>query len=177
MIAIAILLGNLSFGMLFGFGLLFPSAPVWHMPPNDMPQMVTGLEALFQDGWGFPLAVTDRLVAPMRISIVFTDSLPWFTLLLKALDLSPDKVAPLALFLLVGHVMQAIGMMALLRALGVERPAGLIGGVALALLMPAWIIRQFGHIGLSEHFILLLTLALSATAARTGLTSTSAQRF
>jgi hypothetical protein len=163
--------------MLFGFGLLLPNAPVWQMPPNDMPQMVAGTEALFQEDWSFPPAVTDRLVAPMRISIVLTDSLPWFTLLLKALHLSPDKVAPLALFLLVAHLLQAIGMVALLRALGITRPAGLIGGVALALLMPVWISRQFGHIALSGHFILLMTLALFATAVRRGLTGWHAVGF
>ena len=173
----ALLLGLVSFGALLGFGLLSPAAPVWRMPPGDMPGMLAGLEALSQDEWSYPPAVTDRLVVPQRTSLVLTDSVPWFALLLKALHVTPAVLPPLGLFLLLSHLLQGVRMVAVLRALGVVRPAVLIGGAALAVLLPAWLSRQLGHTALSAHFVLLFGLALCLSSLRRGLTGWHAAGF
>ena len=166
------LAGALSFALLYGFGLLDPGSSVWTMPHGDMAQMLAGYEALLRDpNWRFPPVVTDRLVWPLPMSIVFTDSIPWLVLALRATGLPPEAANPLAIFLLISHVLQAVASFALLRASGLRHPMPVAAGVVLALLMPAWIARQFGHVALAGHWILLLALALAVSVARVRLTA------
>lgn len=173
----AALIGAASFLLLVGAGPLDGTHAVWSNPPNDMPQMLAGFEALFREPWRFPPTVSTSLVRPIPVSIVFTDSIPWLALLLKAAGLGTDVVNPLALFLLASHVLQAVAMVALLRASGVRRSAVLLAGAALALLLPAWIYRQVGHVALSGHWLILFALALAVAAARAGLTRGVAAGF
>jgi hypothetical protein len=156
------------FSWFYGFGLLRADAPFWVNPANDMTVMLGGYEALLHAPWRFPPTVVNSLTgAP--VSIVYTDSLPWLSLALKASGIGAS-VNPLALFLLISYPLQALGMIALLRALGVERPVALLAGAAMALCFPPWIGRQFGHIALSGHWVVLFALALSVSSARRRLT-------
>ncbi len=173
----AVVTGAVSFFLLVGAGPLDGSHAVWSNPPNDLPQMMAGFEALFREPWGFPPTVSSLLVQPIPVSIVFTDSIPWLALAMKAAGIGPGAVNPLALFLLLSQVLQAAAMVALLHAAGVRRAAVLLCGAALALLLPAWIYRQIGHIALSGHWLILFALALAVAAARTGLTRGVAAGF
>jgi hypothetical protein len=161
-------LGLLMFAHVMGLGVLSPDAAVWRNPPNDMSTMMAGYEAVVHEPWRFPPTVTSRLLAPEPISIVYTDSIPWLTLTLKLLGLG-DAANPLGLFYLIAYLLQAAGMAWLASACGAKRPITLIAAAALGLLVPTWYVRQFGHVALSGHFIILFALALSATSARFGL--------
>lgn len=161
-------LGLLMFAHVMGLGVLSPDAAVWRNPPNDMSTMMAGYEAVVHEPWRFPPTVTSRLLAPEPISIVYTDSIPWLTLTLKLLGLG-DAVNPLGLFYLIAYLLQAACMAWLASACGAKRPITLIAAAALGLLVPTWYVRQFGHVALSGHFIILFALALSATSARFGL--------
>ena len=157
------------FAHVVGLQTLSPSAPVWRNPPNDMTTMMAGYEAVVHEPWRFPPTVTSRLLSPDAISIVYTDSIPWLTLGLKALGLG-EAVNPLGFFYLLSYLLQPVGMVWLLDACGVRRRGVLLAGAALALLVPTWYVRQFGHVALTGHFIILFALALSAASARLGLT-------
>ena len=157
------------FAHVVGLGVLSPDAQVWRNPPNDMTTMMAGYEAVVHEPWRFPPTVTPRLTAPEPISIVYTDSIPWLTLTLKALGLG-DTVNPLGLFYLLAYLLQAAGMVWLLRPCGVRRWPVLLAGAALAVMAPTWYVRQFGHVALTGHFVILFALALSAMSARFGLT-------
>jgi hypothetical protein len=50
----AVVTGAVSFFLLVGAGPLDGSHAVWSNPPNDLPQMMAGFEALFREPWGFP---------------------------------------------------------------------------------------------------------------------------
>jgi hypothetical protein len=158
----------LLFGWTFGFRLVSAGAAYWNNPKGDMAVMLTGHEALLQAPWGFPFATVSTL-ADVPVSIVYTDSIPWVSLIIKALGLG-DSINPLGLFLLISYPLQAVSMISLLRSLGLTRPGFLVGGALLALLFPPWIARQFGHMALSGHWILLFGLSLSVASARLGLT-------
>jgi hypothetical protein len=161
-------IATLLFCLTFGLGLLSASAPYWSNPKGDMAVMLTGYEALLQAPWSFPLGTVTTL-SEGPVSIVYTDSIPWVSLMIKAFGLSA-LVNPLGLFLFVSYPLQAISMVSLLRSLGVSRPWFLLGGALLALTFPPWIARQFGHMALSGHWIILYALSLSVASARFALT-------
>ncbi|MDG2523404.1 DUF6311 domain-containing protein [Caulobacter segnis] len=166
-VALAAVIGVFLFGYMFGFDLPLASATFWSMPKSDMVAMTGGYEAFIRAPWGFPITMVSSLT-PEPTPIVFTDSIPWLSVLLKASGLGA-WFNPLGLFLLISYPLQAIAMGALMRALGVTRPWPVLVACLIALMFPAWIIRQFGHIALCGHWILLFSLALSVSMARNGL--------
>lgn len=163
----ATLIPVLLCGFMFGFDIPLVGARFWTLPKNDMAAMTAAWEAFEKQPWHWPLTTVDGLLAK-PVSIVFTDSIPWLALALKATGLS-RVFTPMGLFLFLAYPLQVWSMIALLRALGVtDRWTLLLGGL-MALVVPAWIERQFGHIALSGHWILLLALTLSVRSAREGL--------
>ncbi|MDI1366425.1 MAG: DUF6311 domain-containing protein [bacterium] len=163
------------FGLIFGFDFALASAKFWTNPKNDMIAMTAGFEALLRDPWAFPPTLTSHLNG-QPVSIVFTDSIPWLALVLKALGLG-HVFNPLGLFLLLSYILQPVAMQTLLRALGVRDFWALLAGCLLALMFPAWTVRQFGHIALCGHWLLMFGLALSIASARFGLSLQRAVAF
>jgi len=162
-------------GFMFGFDIAFAHAEFWGRPKGDMAVMTAAYEAFVRQPWHWPLTTVSGL-GDKPISIVFTDSIPWLAILLKATGLW-RVFNPLGLFLVVSYVLQVWSMIALLRALGVtDRWVLLLGGLA-SLMFPAWIARQFGHVALSGHWIILIGLTLSVRSIREGLTWARAAGF
>lgn len=158
------------FQIVFGLPLLSADNAYWLEPRGDMATMMAGHYAIIDHPWHFPLGVTTALRGEATpTSIVYTDSLPWLTVMMKALGLG-RVLNPLALFMLVAYVAQPLSMVALLRACGVTRTSSLLLGGLLALFFPAWFARQFGHIALAGQFLLILSLAWAVLVARFGLT-------
>lgn len=155
-------------GFMFGFDIPLASAKFWSNPKNDMLAMTAAYEAFVRQPWSFPITMVSGLL-PKPVSIVFSDSIPWVSILLKASGLG-RYFNPLGVFLTISYPLQAWSMVALLRALGGKDRALLLIGALLALLMPTWIARQFGHIALSGHWVVILGVALSVSSARLGLT-------
>jgi hypothetical protein len=155
----------------FGLDLVLAKAPFWKSPYGDEVTNLAGAEAIWRAPWRWPPTVTHALLAGKPLSVVYTDSLPWLTLAFKALGLGhAHTLNLLGVFLLISYLLQPLGMIALMRALGERRAVPLAAGAILALLLPAWIARQFGHIALTGHFIITFALALAVGAAREGLT-------
>ncbi len=175
-VAAAMLAGLVAFQLMFGLRLVAAGDAYWTSPFGDMMTNLAGAEAVFRAPWGFPPLVTRTLTWPEPLSVVYTDSLPWLTLVMKATGLSgPANV--LGLFLLISYLLQPAAMVALMRACGVTSRGALIAGALLSLLMPMWLVRQFGHIALTAHWVILASLALSIMAARDGLTWRRATTF
>jgi len=158
-----------------GPGLLSAGSPFWRAPAYDLPVMLSGYEAVVRAPLGFPPTVTRALVAPAPISIVYTDSIPWLTLLFKATGVW-RWLNPLGVFWLASYVLQPVAMVVLLRACGARRLATLSTGAVIALLTPVWLLRH-GHVALTAHWILMLALALAVASAREGLTRRRALGF
>lgn len=171
----AALLGVIAFFWLYSPALLGANGDYWQNPRHDMLAMIGGFEAFLRAPWTFPPTIVGSLT-PEPVSIVYTDSIPWLALLLKITGLG-HVVSPLGLFLFIGYPLQALGMVALLRALGVERRGVLLLGAVLALMFPPWMGRQFGHIALTAHWILLFAAATAVSSIREGLTRQRIVRF
>lgn len=168
--AALILAAIILFHIVIGLPLLSAGHPHWLEPGGDMDSMMAGHYAVIDGPWRFPLAVTTALRGEaVPTSIVYSDSLPWLTVIMKALGLG-RVLNPLALFLLISYIAQPLTMVALLRACGVERTSSLLAGGLLALFFPAWFSRQFGHIALAGQFLLILAATWAVLVARSGLT-------
>ncbi|WP_395444811.1 hypothetical protein [Caulobacter sp. UC70_42] len=170
MFAVLVLAAVVLFHIVIGLPLLSADHDYWLEPGGDMATMMAGHYAIIDQPWHFPLGVTTALRGEaVPTSIVYTDSLPWLTLIMKALGLG-RVLNPLALFLLIAYVAQALAMVALLRACGVRRLSSLLLGGLLSLFFPAWLSRQLGHIALAGHFLLILGATWTVLVARFGLT-------
>lgn len=175
-VALAVVVAALGlFQLLIGFGLVGAHADFWRAPHNDMATMLAGQEAVFRHPWRFPLVVTDRLLSPTLLSTVYTDSIPWMTVALKATGLW-HVLNGLGLFFLTAYVLQPVAMILLLRALGVRQVVLLAVGGLLALLTPAFLMRH-GHVALSGHWLPIFALAAAVDAIRNGLTVRRAAVF
>ena len=149
MLVILVLAAIGLFQIVLGLPLLSAGHAYWLEPGGDMATMMAGHYAIIDHPWHFPLGVTTALRGEaLPTSIVYTDSLPWLTLTMKALGLG-RVLNPLALFLLIAYVAQPLAMVALLRACGVTRLSSLLLGGLLSLFFPAWLSRQLGHIALA----------------------------
>lgn len=164
----ATLIPVILWGFMFGFDIASGHAEFWTRPKGDMAVMTAAYEAFIRQPWHWPLTAVSGL-GDKPISIVFTDSIPWLAIVMKATGLS-HVLNPMGFFLLASYVLQVWSMIGLLRALGVtDRWILLLGGL-LSLMYPAWIARQFGHVALSGHWIILIGLTLSVRSIREGLT-------
>lgn len=155
-------------GFMFGFDIALNRAAFWTLPKGDMAAMTAAWEAFARQPWHWPLTMVTG-IHDKPVSIVFTDSLPWLSIALKATGLS-RWFNPMGLFLFLSYPLQVWSMIALLRALGVKDRWTLLLGGLLSLVVPAWIERQFGHIALSGHWIVILALTLAVGSIREGLT-------
>lgn len=168
-VLLAGLFGLAHAAILLRLGLGLAGDAFWQRPPGDLAMATIGAEALLRDGWHFPLSATALLSSGAPLPIVYTDSMPWLVVLLKALGLSADRVAPMGLCILLGFVLQPVAALALLRAAGIRRWEVLLAGIAFASLLPAWILRlHMHHLALASHWALLLALALAVQAVRRG---------
>ncbi len=166
------LFGLAHFALLLRPGLVAAGDAFWQRPPGDMAMAVIGAEALLRDGWHLPLTATALLSAGHPLPIVYTDSMPWLVVLLKALGFSADSVAPMGLCIMLGFVLQPVAALALLRAVGIRRWEVLLAGIAFASFVPGWIMRlHVHHLALASHWTLLLALALAVQAVRHGVSA------
>lgn len=163
----ALSLGITLFAYNVGWGALAADAPIWAQPKGDMLASLGGYHALLRSPWALPPTVVTQLNG-LPTSIVFTDSAPWVALLFKAAP-PLQQWSPLGALLLSAYLLQPLAMLALLRSLGITRFAPLLAGAVLSLLLPTWLVRQYGHMALCAHWLLLLGLALSVSCARHGL--------
>ena len=167
----AVLVGVVHFLIAVHGSVLLPSSPLWRNPPGDQAQMLTGVIALLRDRWRWPLADTALLSFGRPFSVVFTDSVPWLSVLAKLAGLGPDQVSVLGLTILLGVVLQPVAFTIFLRALGVRRWEVLGAGMALGAMLPAWYLREAGHRALGSHWVLVLALAVAAHAVRRGVSA------
>jgi hypothetical protein len=144
------------------------SNPFWRFPPGDIAISVLGAESFMRDpSWHFPLAVTSGLVSSGQlVSVVFTDSAPWITIVLKALH--ADQISIMGVVAALAVIVQPVAFMVLLLSLGIKRPENLLIGAILGSLLPAWYLRLGMHVALASHWLIVLTLAVAVSAIRKG---------
>lgn len=170
LLAAATLLGVAHLFLTVGPGVLRADNPIWHPPWGDTAQSVLGAEALQDDPhWHVRLGVTDRLLSGGKpVSIVYTDSAPWISILAKAAGFRGAGLSAIGLVAVLSVVLQPLAFAALLLALGVRRAESVLAGAAIGAMLPAWYVRTVWHVALSSHWVMVLALAAAAVAIRRG---------
>lgn len=111
-----------------------------------------------QDIWHWPLTFTNHLIYPTGVSIVFTDSFPIFSILLKSISAVLPKI-----FIFHGMIMVLnFSLMfyfsnLLLRKITHDYLFSFIGSIMFVLATPL-LARIQGHIALSSHWIIVAGL-------------------
>lgn len=127
---------------------------------GDATQHVTGWLFYAHDAWHFPLLHTSLLNYPQGTLIAFTDSIPLAALLFKPLATwLPAQFHYIGLWHAVAYLLQALGAVALIRALGVRHLPGALAAAAMSVMWPTLYWRM-GHTSLMTHGLILLALAL-----------------
>ncbi|MEO1532363.1 MAG: hypothetical protein AAFU72_09345 [Pseudomonadota bacterium] len=155
------LAGLLACGYFAGYGALLESARL-AAPPGDPAQAASGAVAFMRDGWRFPLFEVEGWVEGRRVNVLFTDSIPVFLLIWKALGLGPEAAAQfyLAAWTVVAFAFQGFAGALSLRLLGVRNGLALFAAALMLASLPFFIFR-FGHFALATHGVILIGLALA----------------
>ncbi|MEO1275118.1 MAG: hypothetical protein AAFV96_06885, partial [Pseudomonadota bacterium] len=160
-LVVGTLAGLLACGYFAGYGALLESARL-AAPPGDPAQAASGAVAFMRDGWRFPLFEVEGWVEGRRVNVLFTDSIPVFLLIWKALGLGPEAAAQfyLAAWTVVAFAFQGFAGALSLRLLGVRNGLALFAAALMLASLPFFIFR-FGHFALATHGVILIGLALA----------------
>lgn len=127
---------------------------------GDAAQHVSGWLFFQQDSWRFPLLKTEQLNYPEGISIAFTDSIPLMALPMKLISAwLPEGFHYFGIWHAISYLLQAIGAVFLIRALGILHLPGAFLAIAFALTWPALTFR-LGHTALMSQGLLLISLGV-----------------
>ena len=157
---ISAMLGLLFALWLFDVSFLLGNSVYWQAIAGDTAQHVAGYYYYIQDDWHFPIFFTRNYGYPDGVSIIFTDSVPIVSLLVKSLrGLLPGGFNVFGPWLAACYILQGVGITALVTALGYRSVAVTIASTLLALAVPAFLIRV-ELASLPAQFLLTCALAL-----------------
>ncbi|MGH8222267.1 MAG: DUF6311 domain-containing protein [Woeseiaceae bacterium] len=157
---ISALLGLATVALLFDFDFLLGTSAYWQNIVGDAANHVAGYYYYVQDDWRYPIFFTKNLGYPEGASIIFTDSVPVLSLLVKSLrEVLPDGFNVFGMWLAACYVLQGVGITALVIALGNRDIASTVAATILALSLPAFLVRV-ELASLSAQFLLTFALAL-----------------
>jgi hypothetical protein len=152
------LLGSLFFFRIFGTAVLDFTYTDWLMAGGDLSQHYLGWKLFRNSSWYFPLGLTDNIVYPFKISIIYTDSIPLFAIIFKLLSpVLPENFQYFGLFGIVCYILQGgIGAL-VVRKIGGNTCQSIIASLFFTLsTVMMW--RIYAHTSLSAHFIILLCI-------------------
>lgn len=154
------LAGLLVFVVVCGVRVLDPGDLGW-LTTGDPAQYVLGWSFFRASPWAVPPGINPAYGLELSSSVFFTDSVPLFALLFKALRPFLDVPQYFGWWLLLCFVLQGVAGW-LLMGLAVRDGAARVLGAALLCLAPPFLWRLHGHYALMAHWLVLLGLWLAA---------------
>jgi uncharacterized protein DUF6311 len=126
---------------------------------------IASLRYFIWDDWHWPVALASRMGRPPGTTLVFTDAIPLYGLVLRAARraISPEFNF-LGVWLALCYALQGAAAVVAMRAWGVRRWLPCIAGALFAVCTQTWM-RRFAHAALSFHAPILLAVALIGAAA------------
>ncbi|MCL1993584.1 MAG: DUF6311 domain-containing protein [Spirochaetes bacterium] len=167
------LLGALFFIHIFGTAVLDFTYTDWLMVTvdlthdypgmmgRDLSQHYLGWRFLRNSAWHFPLGLMDNIAHPFRISVIYTDSIPLFSVFFKILSpVLPESFQFFGLFGILSYILQG-GLGALIiKKIGGNTPQSIAGSMFFTL-STTMIWRMYEHTSLAAHFIILLCMLVA----------------
>lgn len=152
-----LLLGILFFLWLYGAAILNPVETGW-MLHGDPAQHYLGWEFFRRESWSLPLGRIENFGAPVTASIVFTDSIPLLAIPLKLLNAwLPETFQYFGAWMLLCHALTGWFAWRIFSRLGLGVAASACATL-LMLLMPAMMLRAYGHESLMAHWLILAAI-------------------
>ena len=153
-------LGILFFIYIYGTAILDFTYVDWLMSGGDLSQHYLGWRLFRNSSWYFPFGLMDNIVHPFTISMIYTDSIPFFALVFKLLSpILPEQFQYFGHFGIICFILQG-GLGALIiRKIGGNTIFSILGSMFF-LLSTIMIWRLYFHSSLAAHFIVLLCILL-----------------
>lgn len=156
---IGIIIGTTVFVSIFGVSILNPNNIEWYINLSGDPgQHIIGWLAYLKSDYFFPIGLTDYLLYPDRYSIMYTDSIPLFSFILKPLYYLVGDYQYFGLYGLLNIIMQLSLSIIIIRKFTNNKIIHIFGGL-LVVFSPILLQRIFEHHSLSSHWIILVTFA------------------
>lgn len=155
------LFGALVFLSLYGTDILDTSYDDWLLTGwYDLSQHYVGSVLYRISGWHFPIGLCDKSFYPYLASVIYTDSIPLVSLLVKILSpILPDTFQFFGIYGLLCFILQGVMAKLLLYRIMDREWQRLFGCIPFLLCAPLWQ-RMYYHTALASHFLILMGIAL-----------------
>lgn len=155
-------LGFIVFIFIYGVEVLDVTKDVWLNEPGELSQHYFGWAFYRNADWNLKIGEFNTLSYPNNASIIFTDSIPLFAVIFKAISfMLPETFQYLGIFELICYILQGIFAFTLLRRF-IKNKYYAIMGTVFFILSPYLLQRALGHTALSANFLILAALCLWA---------------
>lgn len=146
------------FCAIYDVRVLNPTYVDWLLNGGDLAQHYLGWVGYRAGDWCFPIGMTDRLAYPYKSSVIFTDSIPCFAVLIKILSpFLPARFQYFGLWGITCFILQGVLSARIIRNY-VDSKAYVFGVSILFTLVPTVFQRMFGHTALAGQWVILLAL-------------------
>lgn len=155
-----VFVGFIFFYIFHGLSVLNPTNYEWILSGGDMSQHFLGWHFFRQEEWHFPIGFIQNFNFPMGTSIIYTDSLPLFAIPLKLFSsLLPDVFQYQGIWILSCYLLQGFFSYILFSKF-TDKTSLIILGICFFLASPIVAIRSTGHLTLTAHWIITISLIL-----------------
>ena len=154
------IIGALIFIAIYGIRILDPTYEDWLFQGGDLTQHYVGWLFFRKSEWQFPLGLIDGILGNIKVSIIYTDSIPIFALFFKLISPILPETFQYFGFLGILSFMLNGALSSLLIHCFKKNGIFCIIGSTFYIVCPAILQRLYGHEALSCHFIILIGLIL-----------------
>lgn len=152
-------IGCLCYFILFGIKTIIPANIEWYVNLlNDSGQHIIGWLAYINSQYFFPIGLTDYLLYPDKVSIVYSDSMPLLSFLLKPIALIFGAFQYFGLYGLLNFILQGIFAAFIIGRWTNNKIITAIFTVMIVL-NPVLIMRVYTHHSLSSQWLILMSTA------------------
>lgn len=158
-IIIGSVIGSLCYFILFDIKTIMPANIEWYVNLlNDSGQHIIGWLAYINSQYFFPIGLTDYLLYPDKVSIVYSDSLPLLSFLLKPIALIYGAFQYFGLYGLLNFILQGIFAAFIIGRWTNNKIITAIFTVMIVL-NPVFLMRIYTHHSLSSQWLILISIA------------------
>ena len=156
------ILGAILFIAIYGVKILNPTYDDWLFAGGDLTQHYTGWLFFRRSDWHFPYGLIDCILDDIKISHMYTDSIPLFALFFKLLSpILPETFQYFGIWGLFCFICSGALSSMLIHKFN-KNPIFCVLGSVVYVLCPAVFHRMYGHESLAGHYIIILGLVLWA---------------
>ena len=154
------LIGAILFMSIYGVKILDPTYEDWLFEGGDLTQHYLGWVFYRRSGWHLPIGLIDNILGDIKISVMYTDSLPLLAVFFKLLSpVLPDTFQYYGFMGLITFILNG-SLASLLIHHFSKNGLFCILGSTLYTVCPAVLQRLYGHESLACHYVLILGMIL-----------------